>query len=138
MLKEWWRLYHDLKFATGDIDTIIGWEWAKEDLVDEDSSSKMTGEEQVEEDSTQRRRRKDCKKRKRCDSKPAGTQGAGSSSQKQRISNIGLQQVEAMVGDNLLELNRRYQCKVSSCRNYPKPCVVISGLEQHFFLKRVQ
>ena len=134
MLKEWWRLHHDLKFATGDIDMIIRWEWTKEDLVDEDSSSKMTGEEQVEEDSTQRRRRKDSKKRKRRDSKLAGTQGGGSSSQKQRISNVGLQQIEAMVGDNLLELNRHYQCKVSSCRNYPKPCVVIPGLEQHLFL----
>ena len=134
MLKEWWRLYHDLKFATGDIDIIIWWEWTKEDLVDENSSSKMIGEEQVEENSTQRRRRKDSKKRKRRDSKLAGTQGGGSNSQKQRISNMGLQQIEAMVGDNLLELNRHYQCKVLSCHNYPKPCVVIPGLEQHLFL----
>jgi len=121
MLAMYWRLTKIHKIHSWDIDMVIRWEYQKEVLLDEYSSSETTGEE--EEDSTQRRRRKSSSKKR---------SKAPTASQRQRASNANLRQIEEMVGDNILEIQSRYQCKVASCRNYPKPCVVVSG--EHLFL----
>ena len=118
-----WALRKFEKWTIHEIEVIIRWDFTSTPLIDEDSVSTSAEED---EDSTQtRRRRSSSKKRKRKDRLSA--------SQRQRNDNVPNQQIEEITGNYYLELNRIHTCRVTSCRNYGKPCVVLSG-QPHLIL----
>ena len=99
---------------------MVRWEFKTEAIPDKDSSLSVLGEED-EEDSTQIRWRRSSKKRRR-DSRPEASQ---TSSQRHRKSTAYNYQIEAITGDTLIKINDIHHCKMPSCPNYPKPCVVV-------------
>ena len=36
--------------------------------------------------------------------------------------------MNAMIADHFTEMNKLYTCKVLSCRNYPRLCLLIEGM----------
>ena len=104
-----------------DIEVVWRWELTSTPFDESDREDSPEQDEVAGEDSTQTRRRKSKKKRRQ--SGPPDTQ---SSTQRQRVSAVNTRQIEAITGDNIMALNEKFACRVTSCSNHPKPCVVVA------------